>query len=71
METHGPDPTHWNDGTPMTDSQRKKRAAFLRHKAQQQMRQQTGGQEKWNVAVEDGGAEVVMLDSVTEADGGV
>jgi len=70
METRGPDATHWNDATPMTARERRRRDAFLRH-LRRQVQQQTGGQQKWNTAADDGSAEIVMLENVTEADGGV
>ncbi len=49
---------------------RDRREAFLRH-LRRQLQQQTGGQDKWNRAVDDGGAEIIMLDNLTETGDGV
>jgi hypothetical protein len=65
VKTHGPSPTHWNNGKEMTPRERKKRAGFLAHVKRQQ-EQQTGGSGKFNIAIDDGSAEIiVLLDNVT------
>jgi hypothetical protein len=60
METRGLSATHRNDGKALTEREKKRRAGFLAHVARQQALQ-TGGSSKFNIAVDDGGAEVIVL----------